>query len=149
MGVPVVCSRSTAAADWIEDGVNGFLVDPGDVATLTDRLERLRDDALAERMGRAAYERYWRSPPTTAAHAERLLACYRRILEPVAKLERSEAQMGNRGLPASGSGEAAGHRQPAAASGGWPGAERIAALRSLAHVASRPLTAIRAKRPDR
>jgi glycosyltransferase involved in cell wall biosynthesis len=81
MGLPVICSRITAAADWIEDGVNGFLVDAGDIPALKGCLERLCDDDVAERMGREAYERYWRSPPTTAAHAERLIACYRTILE--------------------------------------------------------------------
>ena len=41
----------------IDDGRTGFLVQPGDVDTLTDRLERLiADPALRERMGDAARE---------------------------------------------------------------------------------------------
>jgi glycosyltransferase involved in cell wall biosynthesis len=81
-GVPVVCSRTTGAADWIEDGANGFLVDLGNSAALQARLRRLRDDRdLAEVMGRCAYARYWRGTPTAARHAERLDECYRMILE--------------------------------------------------------------------
>jgi hypothetical protein len=31
-------------------------------------------------MGSAAYDRYWRAPPTLAAHAQRLLALYEGLL---------------------------------------------------------------------
>jgi glycosyltransferase involved in cell wall biosynthesis len=80
-GVPVLCSRGTGAADWIEHGANGYLIETGDAAALQARLEQLRDDDdLAERMGRDAYERYWRDAPTVEKHAERLEACYRAIL---------------------------------------------------------------------
>jgi glycosyltransferase involved in cell wall biosynthesis len=80
-GVPVVCSRGTGAADWIEHGANGHLIEADDAAGLHACLEQLRDDDdLAERMGRAAYERYWRDAPTVEKHAERLEACYRAIL---------------------------------------------------------------------
>jgi glycosyltransferase involved in cell wall biosynthesis len=81
-GIPVVCSRTTGAADWIEDGANGFLVELGDAAALGERLARLRaDDALAERLGRQAYERYWRDAPTLATYAERMEACYQAIAD--------------------------------------------------------------------
>jgi glycosyltransferase involved in cell wall biosynthesis len=80
-GVPVICSRSTGAADWIEDGVNGFIVRPGNQAAFTERLRRLAtDDALATRLGAAAYIRYWRETPTPTRHAECLEACYGTVL---------------------------------------------------------------------
>jgi glycosyltransferase involved in cell wall biosynthesis len=80
-GVPVICSRGTGAADWIEDGVNGFLIPPGDTAALKEYLARLAaDDDLAACMGQQAYARYWRNEPGPAQHAERLEACYATIL---------------------------------------------------------------------
>jgi glycosyltransferase involved in cell wall biosynthesis len=81
-GVPVICSHGTGAADWIENGANGFLVQPGDTAALSGYLERLHcNDTLAEQMGWNAYERYWQDAPTTSAYAEHLEACYRAILD--------------------------------------------------------------------
>ena len=80
-GVPVICSRGTGAADWVEDGVDGFLIEPGDVAGLEARLRQLaQDDDLAVRMGQQAYRRYWQDAPTIEAHAQQLEACYAKIL---------------------------------------------------------------------
>ena len=80
-GVPVICSRGTGAADWIEDGVNGFLIRPGDLAGLHARLRQLADDDdLAVGLGARAYLRYWREPPTIEAHTERLERVYDAIL---------------------------------------------------------------------
>ena len=56
-GLPVIVTRTTGAADWVRDGVNGFLVEPGDVDGLCDRLRWCHQNAdrLPE-MGRAARE---------------------------------------------------------------------------------------------
>ncbi len=52
-GLPVVCGRRGGYADYIEHGVNGFLVDSKDEAVTL--LLRLRDDLdLRQRIGRAA-----------------------------------------------------------------------------------------------
>ncbi|MBI5287636.1 MAG: glycosyltransferase family 4 protein [Chloroflexi bacterium] len=57
-GVPVVGFRSGAIPEWLEDGVTGFLVDPGDVAALAQRLRQLLDDpSLRRRMGCASRSR--------------------------------------------------------------------------------------------
>src|SRR5262249_2640282 len=56
-GLPVVCSAAAGAAELIEDGVNGLIVnDPwGDSTALADALGRLVDDpALRQRLGDAA-----------------------------------------------------------------------------------------------
>lgn len=55
-GVPVVVSEEVGCvADLVRDGVNGFLVPPGDVAALTRALNRIiRDDALRAAMGAAS-----------------------------------------------------------------------------------------------
>jgi glycosyltransferase involved in cell wall biosynthesis len=56
-GTPVVASRTGGLPEVVRDGETGFLVTPGDVSELHDRLDQLlRDQALARRMGRAARE---------------------------------------------------------------------------------------------
>jgi len=51
-GRPVVATRVGGVPDVIRDGVDGFLVEPGDVDSLAERLARLaRDPELRARMG--------------------------------------------------------------------------------------------------
>jgi glycosyltransferase involved in cell wall biosynthesis len=79
-GRPVVATDVGGVPDVVRDGVDGFLVEPGDVEAMADRLARLAADAdLRRRMGEAGAEsvreRY---------AVERLLddvdALYRRLL---------------------------------------------------------------------
>lgn len=57
-GVPIVASRAGGMPEAVEDGVNGFLIEPGDDRALADRLDRLlREPDLARRMGRAGRRR--------------------------------------------------------------------------------------------
>ena len=52
--IPVVASRVAGVQELVEDGVTGYTVPPGDVATLADRMIRLMDDPAAARaMGEA------------------------------------------------------------------------------------------------
>lgn len=52
--LPVIASRVAGIAELVEDGVSGFLIPPGDLETLTDRLETLLSDPdLCSRMGTA------------------------------------------------------------------------------------------------
>jgi phosphatidylinositol alpha-1,6-mannosyltransferase len=44
-GTPVIGPRQSGAEDVIEDGVNGFLVDPGDPEGLADTIEKALSDA--------------------------------------------------------------------------------------------------------
>lgn len=54
-GKPVVATNVDQVAELVEDGVNGFLVPPGQAASLADALDRLVvDPALRARMGQAA-----------------------------------------------------------------------------------------------
>jgi glycosyltransferase involved in cell wall biosynthesis len=58
--IPVVASRVAGVQELVEDGVCGFTVPPGDVATLVDRIIRLMDNPNAARdmgeAGRSAVE---------------------------------------------------------------------------------------------
>ncbi|MFN2468572.1 MAG: glycosyltransferase family 4 protein [Gaiellaceae bacterium] len=57
-GLPVVANRVGGVPDVVRDGVDGVLVELGDVAGLARALERLAGDpGLRERMGRAGRER--------------------------------------------------------------------------------------------
>lgn len=56
--VPVVAARATGAVDLVEDGVNGFLVDPGSTAAYADAVTTIvRDPALRARFGDAGYKK--------------------------------------------------------------------------------------------
>jgi len=55
MGKPVISTRTPSVSDFIDDGVNGFLVEPGDVEGLRKRLRQLlADPDLARSMGEHA-----------------------------------------------------------------------------------------------
>lgn len=55
MGKPVVATRATGTADYVRDGENGLLVEPGDVDALAQAVNQiLRDPALAAQLGNRA-----------------------------------------------------------------------------------------------
>lgn len=57
-GRPVVATRVGGVPDVIRDGEDGFLVEPGAIDELSERLARLaRDPALRERLGASGRER--------------------------------------------------------------------------------------------
>ncbi len=79
-GTPVVCSRLGGLAEVVQDGETGFLVTPGDVGELHDRVATLlRDPVRAAHMGRRGRElvldRF-----TWQACAARCLAAYQELL---------------------------------------------------------------------
>ena len=58
-GTPVVASRVGAVPDTVADGVEGFLVEPGNVAQMEDRVTKLLGDPdLRSEFGEAARRRY-------------------------------------------------------------------------------------------
>ena len=57
-GLPIIGTNIGAVPEMVADGVNGYVVPPGDANALGDALERLfADDALAARMGAASSAR--------------------------------------------------------------------------------------------
>jgi glycosyltransferase involved in cell wall biosynthesis len=78
-GTPVVASRIGGLAEVVVDGETGFLVEPGDLAALGDRLALvLADRRLAARLGANARDLVVRRF-TWRACAERCLAAYRAL----------------------------------------------------------------------
>jgi glycosyltransferase involved in cell wall biosynthesis len=62
-GLPAIATTAGAAGEIISDGVDGFLVPPGDAATLAARIATLaRDRALLAQMSAAAGARFARQP---------------------------------------------------------------------------------------
>jgi glycosyltransferase involved in cell wall biosynthesis len=58
MGSPVIASKIGGLTDVIKDGETGFLVPPGDVASLTQAFQRLLDDkSLRDHMEQSAVHR--------------------------------------------------------------------------------------------
>jgi glycosyltransferase involved in cell wall biosynthesis len=79
-GTPVICSRLGGLPEIVEHGVTGFLVAPGDVGELRERLTQvLGDRGLRERLGRNARERALERF-TWAACAERCLRVYAELV---------------------------------------------------------------------
>lgn len=77
---PVVCTRVGGPPEVVQDGVTGFVVDPGDADQLRGRLETLlANEALARQMGRAG--RSWVETHRTWDHcARRCLSAYRDLM---------------------------------------------------------------------
>jgi glycosyltransferase involved in cell wall biosynthesis len=53
-GIPVVAARATCIPEIVHDQENGYLIPPGDVEAMAERImDILRTPALAHRMGEA------------------------------------------------------------------------------------------------
>lgn len=78
-GRAIIGGNRAGIPDVVEDGVNGFLVDPDDAGQLAELLVRvLSDRALAERLGAAARrtgEEWGVTPAEYAEKLRRLVAC--------------------------------------------------------------------------
>jgi glycosyltransferase involved in cell wall biosynthesis len=81
LGVPAIVSDGCAGKEQIKDGMTGLLFRSGDVNDLSEKLKLMRDAEFAFTLGRAAYDGYWRNPPTLDAHLDRLEECYLSVLE--------------------------------------------------------------------
>lgn len=60
MGKPVVATRAVGTRDYVRDGENGLLVEPGDAGALADAVNRiLSDPAYGGRLAASALEACW------------------------------------------------------------------------------------------
>lgn len=79
-GTPVIASRIGGVPEIVEDGVTGYLVDPGDVDALHERLKEVASSrALAHRLGAEGRERVMERY-TWDAVAERCVGVYGSLL---------------------------------------------------------------------
>lgn len=84
MGLAIVTTNICGMADFIENGVDGLTIPVGDVAALTDSLERLAsDELLARRLGCSANQKAQKY--TWASAAEKIALAYERAIEDDAK----------------------------------------------------------------
>lgn len=78
-GLPAIASSRSGAAEKVAHGETGLVVEP-EAGALAGAFRQLADVAVARRMGRMAYDRYWAAPLDGAAHAARLVDLYRDML---------------------------------------------------------------------
>lgn len=77
---PVVAFNVGGISDWLEDGVNGFLVPPKDVEGLAEKISLLLNDPnLARQMGEAGRQRVL-NQYGIERHLERLLEVFREVI---------------------------------------------------------------------
>jgi glycosyltransferase involved in cell wall biosynthesis len=77
---PVVASSVGGLPEVVEDGITGFLVEPGNIEELRERLAQiLGDRRLADRLGRSARERFLERF-TWEACADRCLSAYSELV---------------------------------------------------------------------
>jgi glycosyltransferase involved in cell wall biosynthesis len=79
-GRPVIASRIGGLSDLVDDGLNGFLIRPGDPASLADALERMIENPeLLETMGHNA--RIKAGQYTASSIVPQVEAVYQRLLQ--------------------------------------------------------------------
>ncbi len=81
VGVPAIVPDQCAAAEMVENGVTGLWFKTGNCSDLQQKMELMLDNDRASRMGRAAYERYWKRPFTLERHVDELERCYASVID--------------------------------------------------------------------
>jgi glycosyltransferase involved in cell wall biosynthesis len=81
-GIPSIVPDVSAAAEMVIDGVTGLHFKQGDEEDLRRKMRELQDPQLAERLGHAAYDRFWAAPfASRSAHVQSLESVYFSMLE--------------------------------------------------------------------
>ncbi len=76
LGIPVIVSDITAAAERITDGVQGWHFKSADCDDLVRCLEYTKDDEKIKKAGREAYSLFWENPPIREHHISALFDIY-------------------------------------------------------------------------
>jgi glycosyltransferase involved in cell wall biosynthesis len=78
-GLPIVATKVGAMPEGVVDGVNGFLVEPGDYKALAERLAQLASDPeLRRRMGHAS-----RAILEEKFHVDQFVSCLARLFQAI------------------------------------------------------------------
>ena len=79
-GLPVVATPVGGIPDAVQDGANGFLVEPGDIEKLSNKIEVLiKDSCLREKFGRSSRD-YAENKFDISQVSIQLCAIYQRLL---------------------------------------------------------------------
>jgi glycosyltransferase involved in cell wall biosynthesis len=81
LGIPAIVPRHTAPGDLVEPGKTGLVFERGDLEDLTSKLRMLADDDRVAAMSLAAYDAYWKHPPTMQSHITKLTTTYETVLD--------------------------------------------------------------------
>jgi glycosyltransferase involved in cell wall biosynthesis len=81
MGIPAIVSDRCAGRDDVVDGVTGLWFKGGDVGDLIRQMRRMQNDDAVQKMGHAAYGRYWENPATVDRHVGELKRIYEQVLK--------------------------------------------------------------------
>jgi len=79
MGIPALVSSEIAATEQIRDGETGLVFERGNVEDLCRKIRMLEDADFTERLGRQAFDQYWRSPTTLGKHVDELMDIYDQV----------------------------------------------------------------------
>lgn len=88
-GVPAIVSARCGAAERVNSGETGFVVEPEEEA-LALAMRELSIKGRAQAFGAAAYEVFWADPPSAEAHARALIRLYE-TMEPQQTMREQSA----------------------------------------------------------
>jgi len=81
LGVASIVSDECAASDLVIHGVTGLLFKRGDISSLEYSIQMLyKEPELAKKLGKNAYDMYWKNANSLEAHVDNLITCYKQIL---------------------------------------------------------------------
>jgi glycosyltransferase involved in cell wall biosynthesis len=81
LGLPAIVSNTSAASEFITDGVTGLLFKRGDVDDLINKIKILQNSAIAKKIGLNTYNNFWSNPPLMQNHIKGLIDIYQHVLQ--------------------------------------------------------------------
>ncbi len=81
LGIPAIVPDTSAARELVINGETGLWFRRADVEDLAEKMRLLLDDRIVDKMGKAAYEHYWKNPYSVERHVAELENIYAEILK--------------------------------------------------------------------
>lgn len=78
-GVPTIIAKNIGAADWVDHGLNGLIVQDNNVDAFANAMRSMSAEK-ATAFGAAAFHKVSQNPPTIEKHVDSLLALYESLL---------------------------------------------------------------------